>query len=131
MKPMTLLICMSLLLGSAMAVANDNERIERFWQRQGEAKVQLIQAWKQADNRAYSRAVLQIGKYETYLLASGRVRPDDPRLVGGLAVNMKSHYDYPIFAYQVFKHELKRLIGFSPEPRNVFLHRRLRIHERP
>ena len=80
-KPITLMVLLSLLLGSTMAVANDNDRIERFWQRHGEAKTQLIQAWKQADNQAYSRAVLQIGKYETYLLASGRVRPDDPRLV--------------------------------------------------
>ena len=125
---------MALVLAAPTLVyAGGPGKQERYWHKFAEAKQALIQAWWQdANEAAYKEAIFKVGKYQTYLLAA-HVRPDDERLLGQLAAGngftLKQSYDYPIFAYRVFKYELRRLTGFEPHPEQLFRDRTFTIYQ--
>lgn len=72
---------------------------------------------------AYSRTITALARTQVLMLSHG-VPASDPRMVNHLAYGddfkMKSVYDYPIFAYRVFKHELERKTGFRPDTSRLF-----------
>lgn len=134
MKPMNMIgaVIMALVL-TVPAHAGGPGKQERYWHKFAEAKHELIQVWRRdASDEAYKEAIFKVGKYQTYLLAA-HVRPDDERLLGRLAngrgFTLKTAYDYPIFAYRVFKYELHRLTGFEPHPEHLLRGRTFTIYQ--
>lgn len=123
-----------LLAAPGLTLADSSGKQARHWQKYVIAKEELIQAWQvNADDDVYRDAIYRVGKYQTYLLAA-HVRPDDERLLGRLAEGkgfvLRSSYDYPVFAYRVFKYELWRLTGFDPNPGNLFHKQTFSIYKR-
>jgi len=43
---------------------------------------------------------------------------------------MTSDYDFPVFAYRVFKHKVNQLTGFKPQLRDLFNNKQFEIYER-
>jgi len=127
-----ILLAMSLcflLVGTATASCEQN-RVKKYWHKHSEAKKVLMKTWIQNQSASqYAEAIYTIGKYEIYL-AKNCVRYAHEAFVNRLAGDVKSEYDYPVFAYSVFQYELKRLVGYQVKPAALFQKKTFSIYKK-
>jgi len=105
-------------------------RVKKYWQKHSAAKQRIMRTWiNNRSSNEYAEAIFDIAKYEIYL-ARNCVRYGHKAFVNRLAGNVKSVYDYPIFAYRVFQYEFNRLMGYEISPDSLFQGQSFEIYKK-
>lgn len=112
------------LLIAPVLVQADNGYLQRQMANYEQSKRTLLKHFANGDSvEQYSRTIAALARSQVLMLSQG-VPATDPRMVNRLAhsdgFRLRSAQDYPIFAYRVFKYELKRETGFRPDPARLF-----------
>ncbi len=135
----------NLLLASALTtgiLCVSTSQAESYYQRSlnnhEEPVKTLVRTWaNNGSNQEMSQASLDIVAVEMSYSIENKTLDSDNFVLhlandkeNSNGFEMKSEYDFPVFAYRVFKHKVTTLTGFQPDIKALFYNQQFEIYAR-
>ncbi len=120
------------------SVAYSDTYFQLYHQDHNKAVNELVKTWaNNGSNEDMARATMKIIKFETSMITESKtlnrsdlvlhLANDD---LGSGGFEMTSSYDFPVFAYRVFKHKVMQITNFKPDIKALFYKQQFEIYER-